>query len=90
MALAVEVIYALPQRQVVVPLTVPDLATVRDAIDRSGLLRQFPEIDLERCGVGVFGAARTLDAALSDGDRVEIYRPLVNDPKDLRRKRVSR
>ena len=89
MALAVEVVYALPARQRIVALTLPERATVRDAIDRSGLLRECPEIDLARCGVGVFGAPRGLDDPVADGDRVEIYRELVNDPKERRRRRAT-
>jgi uncharacterized protein len=86
----IEVVYALPERQVVVPLQVDAATTLRQAIEQSGLLRQFPDIDLRRGGIGVFGQARGLDEVVRDGDRIEIYRPLVNDPKDLRRRRAKR
>ena len=64
----------------------PDGATVKDAIERSGILKQFPEIDLEQQKVGVFGKVCKLDAVLADGDRVEIYRPIICDPKAVRRR----
>jgi uncharacterized protein len=80
----VGIAYALAKRQVWLTVDVPDGATVRDAVDRSGILQQFPEIDLERQKVGVFGKVAALDSKLEDGDRVEIYRPLVADPKTLK------
>jgi uncharacterized protein len=76
--------YAHPKRQVWLTVDLHDGATVRDAVDRSGILQQFPEIDLERQKVGVFGKVVALDTKLEDGDRVEIYRPLVADPKTLK------
>jgi uncharacterized protein len=88
--LRVEVAYAVPERQVLVELEVEEGATARQAIERSGILRQFPEIDLARSGVGIFGKAVRLDALLTNGDRIEIYRPLVADPKEMRRQRVRR
>ena len=88
--LSIEVVCALPERQVVIALKSPAGITVREAIEAAGIARQFPQLDLQRCGVGVFGQPRGLDEALQDGDRVEIYRPLLNDPKDLRRKRALR
>ncbi|MGE5028090.1 MAG: RnfH family protein, partial [Betaproteobacteria bacterium] len=72
--------------QVWLTVEVPDGATIGDAIERSGILRQFPEIDLEQQKVGIFGKLAKLDAALADGDRVEIYRPITCDPKTVRRK----
>ena len=78
--------YALPQRQVWFDIELPDGATVQDAINRSGILKQFPEIDLEKNKVGIFGKVGKLDAALNDGDRVEIYRPIICDPKTVPRK----
>lgn len=85
MELSVEVVYALADRAAVVKLKVEAGATLRQAIEQSGLLRRFPEIDLTRHPVGVFGAVRALDAPVEAGDRVEIYRPLTMDPKDRRR-----
>jgi uncharacterized protein len=88
--LRVEVAYAVPERQVLIELEVGGGATVWRAIERSGILRQFPEIDPERAAVGIFGKIVSLDMPLKDGDRVEIYRSLIADPKELRRQRVRR
>lgn len=81
--------YALPQRQVWFDVEMPDGATIQEAIQRSGILKQFPEIDLEQQKVGVFGKVGKLDAVLNDGDRVEIYRPIICDPKTVPRKAKS-
>lgn len=81
--------YASPSRQVWLTTEVPDGATVKDAIDRSGILKQFPEIDLEQQKVGIFSKLTKLDAALEDGDRVEIYRSITCDPKTVKRKAKS-
>lgn len=78
--------YALPQRQAWFDIEVPDGATVQDAINRSGILKQFPEIDLAKNKIGIYGKASKLDAVLTDGDRVEIYRPIICDPKTVPRK----
>jgi uncharacterized protein len=80
------VAYATPQRQVWLTLDIPAGATIADAIARSALTDSFPELDLERQRVGVFGKMATLDTVLTDGDRVEIYRPLTVDPKNIKRK----
>ena len=81
----VEVVYALPDRQAVVRLTVPRGTRVKDAIAQSGLLQRFPDIDLAQSRVGIFSRTITLETNLNDGDRVEIYRPLTRDPKQARR-----
>ena len=78
--------YALPNRQVWFDVNLPDGATVKEAIERSGILKQFPEIDLEKNKVGIFSKLSKLDAVLADGDRVEIYRPITCDPKTVPRK----
>jgi uncharacterized protein len=88
--LRVEVVYALRDRQALVRLEMREGATVRQAISGSGVLREFPEIDLARAVVGIFGKVVPLDALLTNGDRIEIYRPLVADPKEMRRQRVRR
>lgn len=88
--LTVEVCYALPSEQTIVSLTLPPGATMRDAIERSGLLQRFPELDLTRMKAGVFGKVRPLDAAVEAGDRVEIYRTLKADPKVARQRRVEK
>jgi hypothetical protein len=85
----VEVVYALPDRQVIVALDVPADASIADVIAQSGLLEQFPEIDLGRNKVGVFGKLGKLTETLYAGDRVEIYRPLIADPKEVRKKRAA-
>lgn len=78
--------YALPQRQVWINVVVPDGATIQDAIERSGILKQFPEINMEQQKVGIFSKISKLDTVLNDGDRVEIYRPITCDPKTVPRK----
>jgi putative ubiquitin-RnfH superfamily antitoxin RatB of RatAB toxin-antitoxin module len=85
----VEIAYALPDEQVLLKVQVRSAATVREAIDASGILARFGEIDLARDAVGVFGKITQLDARLGAGDRVEIYRALVMDPKEARRKRAK-
>lgn len=78
--------YASTSRQAWLTVEVPDGATVKDAIERSAIVKQFPEIDLEQQKVGIFGKLAKLDAVLADGDRVEIYRPITCDPKTVKRK----
>ena len=85
----VEVAFALPGEQVILALEVAPGTTVRQAIERSGVLERFPQIDLNNNKVGVFGKLTKLDAELRSGDRVEIYRPLIADPKEVRRQRAS-
>lgn len=85
-----EVVYALRDQQVMAVLEMEEGASVREAIESSGILRQFPEIGLVRGRVGIFGKAVDPDSQLRDGDRVEIYRPLEADPKEARRRRVKR
>lgn len=88
----VEVAYALPQRQQILSLQVEEGASVFDAVERSGIVRLFPEIDLETAKMGVFGKAvgKPRETPLADGDRVEIYRPLLIDPKQVRKQRAER
>jgi uncharacterized protein len=80
----VGIAYALAKRQVWLNVEVPDGSSIREAIDRSGVLAQFPDIDLTQQKVGVFGKVVSLDTTLEEGDRVEIYRPLTADPKALK------
>jgi len=84
----VEVAYALPHQQVLLQLGLPSGATVETAIWLSGVLNQFPEIDLAKNKVGIFSKLVALDTVLRDQDRVEIYRPLIADPKEVRRQRA--
>jgi putative ubiquitin-RnfH superfamily antitoxin RatB of RatAB toxin-antitoxin module len=88
--LQVQVCYATPERQILLDLSVPEGASVQDAIVRSGILNQAPEIDLGLSRVGIYGKLRTLDAVVRAHDRIEIYRPLVADPKESRRKRAEK
>ncbi|WP_232821160.1 RnfH family protein [Oceanimonas marisflavi] len=85
----VEVVYALPDRQTVLSLRVPPEATVREIIEQSGMLQQFPEIDLEQNAVGIFSRQVKLGQPVHEGDRIEIYRPLLADPKEIRRRRAE-
>lgn len=85
----IEVAYALPKQQVLLQLDVPPGTTVESAILHSGVLAKFPDIDLARNKVGVFSKVVTLDTPLRDRDRIEIYRPLIADPKEIRRQRAS-
>lgn len=86
----IEVVYALPDRQVVIelPLEPPGL-TAREAVERCGLLGQFPEVGTQTLVLGIFGAVCDGGRILRDGDRVEIYRPLKHDPRALRRERAA-
>ena len=86
----VEVIYATSSGSARYPLDLPAGSTVRAAIEASGVLIAHPEIDLARGGAGIFGRRVALDCELSDGDRVEILRPLLADPKADRRGRALR
>ena len=86
--ITVEVVYALPLRQVVRRLSLAAGSSVADALRASGLLGEFPEIDPAR--VGIYGKPARPEARLRDRDRVEIYRPLRADPKELRRARAGR
>jgi putative ubiquitin-RnfH superfamily antitoxin RatB of RatAB toxin-antitoxin module len=85
----VEVAYALPDRQALLALEVPAGASIADAIAQSGILEKFPEIDLDKNKVGVFGKLGKLTDGLHAGDRVEIYRPLIADPKEVRKQRAA-
>jgi putative ubiquitin-RnfH superfamily antitoxin RatB of RatAB toxin-antitoxin module len=86
----VEVAYATAAEQAVIEVALPAGSTVEDAIHASGILARFPEIDLARQPVGVFGERAALTDAVRDGDRIEIYRALIADPKEARRQRAVR
>lgn len=85
-ALKVEVAAGLPDRQLVIALRLPAGATVRDALAAAALPSRLPELDLRLDRVGVFGRRCGPDQPLADGDRVEVYRPLKADPREVRRK----
>ncbi|MGB1108807.1 MAG: RnfH family protein [Gammaproteobacteria bacterium] len=80
------VAYSDPTGQVWLKIDVPDESTVREAIERSGVLTRFPQIDLETQKVGIFGKMTKLEAKLNEGDRVEIYRPITADPETIERR----
>ena len=85
----VGVCYAEADRQVWLRLETPDGSSVEQAIRHSGILKRFPEIDLEAQKVGIFGKLVKLDAPVKEGDRIEIYRPIIADPKTVRRRRMD-
>lgn len=85
----IEVIYALPDGQYQVTLKLPAGSTANAALADSGLLKKFPEIDLQRQRIGVLGRIVKPDYVLEDGQRLEIYRPLTCDPKQARRERAA-
>ena len=80
------VAYSEPSQQIWLNIEVPDDASVSEAIDRSGILKQFPHIDLSAQKVGVFGRLVKLDAKLKPGDRIEIYRGIIADPETVPRR----
>ncbi|MDD5033689.1 MAG: RnfH family protein [Methylococcaceae bacterium] len=86
----VEVAYATPQEQLILSVESSEAITAEMAIRQSGILQRFPEIDLEKSQVGIFGKSCKLEQALKAGDRVEIYRPLIADPKESRRHRAAK
>jgi len=95
--ITVEVAYARPDQQKIIELLVEPGTTAYQAAERSGIVKVFPEIDLENAKMGIFGQALGTkglkpprEHELQPGDRVEIYRPLISDPKEVRRKRAQR
>lgn len=87
--ITIEVAYAPVGKQAVLRLRVKSGVTVGEAIKLSGILEQFPEINLQLNKVGIFGRLARTDTVLSDHDRVEIYRALIADPKETRRRRAQ-
>ena len=85
----VGVCYAEAERQLWLRLEVPEGSTVQDAIVLSGVIKQYPSIDLEKQKVGIFGKLAKLDTAIKEGDRVEIYRQIICDPSQVKRRRVE-
>jgi len=83
--IAVEVVYATPDNQILLPVILPVTSTVADALLASGLPGKFSQVDFDNLQAGVWGHAVTREHVLADGDRVEIYRPLELDPKEARR-----
>jgi len=85
----VEVVYAKPEEQCLLKIRGPHGMSLGEAIQRSGILERYPEIDPGLPRVGVFGKMMTKESTLNPGDRVEIYRPLLADPKEVRRQRAA-
>lgn len=85
----VEVIYALVDKSEIVKLELPDGSTVLQAVEASGLLAKHPEIDVKKNKFGIYAKLAKADAVLREQDRVEIYRPLIADPKEVRKQRAA-
>ena len=85
----VEVAYAREEEQMILEVSVPTDCTAQQALEMSGITQHFPEIDLASAKVGIFGKLARPDARLAPGDRVEIYRQLIADPKEARKKRAA-
>jgi uncharacterized protein len=86
----IEIVYALRETQKLVPLAVEEGTTLQQAVQAAGLLEEFPEIDLGgKNKIGIWNKLAKLDTVLRDKDRVEIYRPLIADPKEVRRQRAA-
>lgn len=85
----VEVAYATPKKQLILTVPFNESLMAKEAINLSGMLERFPEIDLTENTIGIFSKPCKLDTVLREGDRVEIYRPLIADPKEVRRQRAE-
>ena len=85
----IEVAYALENKQTLLSLEVDQGTTLQQAIELSGILEQYPQIDLSKDKTGIFGKFAKLDVVLREKDRVEIYRPLIADPKKVRKERAA-
>lgn len=88
-SITVEVTYALPEQQLIITLQIPQPCNIENAIQASGILLKFPEIDLNVNKVGIFGKLATLETSLRHMDRIEIYRVLIADPKTVRRNQAE-
>jgi putative ubiquitin-RnfH superfamily antitoxin RatB of RatAB toxin-antitoxin module len=84
----IEVAYAKPEQQAIVTLQMPEGSTVDAAIQESGVLERFPEIAMSELNAGIFGVVCKPDQPVKEGDRIEIYRALLHDPKEARRQRA--
>ena len=89
-SISVEVVYGVPHEQKILTITVNEGTTVEQAIIESGIIKLFPEIDLSINKVGVWNRAIKLTEVLNDSDRIEVYRPLIADPKDVRKRRAEK
>lgn len=86
----IEVVYGLPHKQVLLSLSVPMGTTIEDGITLSGIIKHFPEIKVNEATVGIFSKPEKLETVLNQGDRIEIYRPLTADPKEMRKLRAEK
>jgi putative ubiquitin-RnfH superfamily antitoxin RatB of RatAB toxin-antitoxin module len=84
----IEIAYATPEKQVLLKIEAPVDCTVANAIELSGIREEFPDMELDPKAVGIFSRKVSMDHELKEGDRVEIYRPLVADPKEMRKQRA--
>ncbi len=87
--ITVEVVYALPKEQTLLSFEAKEGISAKDAILQSGILEQYPELDIEKMDIGIFGKMKKMTEKLRDKDRVEIYRPLIADPKEIRKRRAA-
>jgi putative ubiquitin-RnfH superfamily antitoxin RatB of RatAB toxin-antitoxin module len=85
----IEVAYALPEKQLIIPIKIKAGVTAEEAIRQSGIAKKFPEIDLKLNQIGIFGKLTQLDHVMRERDRIEIYSPLIADPKEIRRQRAA-
>jgi uncharacterized protein len=88
--ITISVVYALPEAVTEIEVSLPPGSTVRQALECSRIAARHPEVDFAKCVVGIFGKRAARDCVLAQGDRVEVYRPLLADPKESRRKRAQR
>lgn len=84
----IEVVYAKPDEQAILTVQLTEGSTVKDAVEQSGFVKRFPELALTELTVGIFSTVCKLDHPVRKGDRVEIYRRLIHDPKEARRQRA--
>lgn len=87
--ITIEVVYALPHEQTLLKVQVPPGSSLGDGVRLSGIQEKYPEIDLDKGKFGIFGKLSKLDALLREKDRIEIYRPLLADPKEVRKRRAE-
>lgn len=86
----VEVIYALPKEQITFTVNIAQGATAQQVIEASGILNKYPEIELDKNKLGIYSRLIKLDTVVAGGERVEIYRPLIADPKEMRKRRADK
>jgi putative ubiquitin-RnfH superfamily antitoxin RatB of RatAB toxin-antitoxin module len=85
----IEIAYATPDKQLIIEREIEPGTSPRKAVVESDIDRHFPEIDKANCDIGIFGKAVRPDHELDNGDRIEIYRPLIADPKEVRKRRAA-